>query len=180
MTPAQQQLARREYLRELRKFKLGEKIMLATTRFTNKTWGENQAFRDRNPNVKCAYSAPQPMSPNIPSDAPVFVLEMNNDTNRIMGIGLVRNRAIYGKYAIYQWGNYNRFVYLGGKRIDVSEMTKAEREMMRLFEAICFRGGRHMKRGHGITSFPISILYELSSEVHLTNYIRDMFRFTRG
>jgi hypothetical protein len=101
---------------------------------------------------------------------------MNNDTNRIMGVGMVRNRPICGKYAVYDNGNYNRFSYIGKWRIDVKDMNSEEREMMKLFEALCFTGVNHLKRGQGITAFPLKLLYKCSPDVDLTDYIRMMFK----
>lgn len=172
----EQKLQRKLYLKQLREYKSTLTYTLATTRFTNSTWEENCRFREKNPNVKCAYSSPVPMSRRIPPESLVFILEMNNETNRIMGIGLVKNRPIFEKYAIYQVSNYNRFFYFGKWRIGVEDMNIHEQEIMKLYEAMCFYGKRHMKRGHGIMSFPLSLMYECSSDIDLIGYIRDMFK----
>jgi hypothetical protein len=50
------------------------------------------------------------MSPKILNDSIVFVVEMNNDSNTIEGIGLVRNRAYLDKYYnIYSIGYNNKY-----------------------------------------------------------------------
>jgi hypothetical protein len=172
----EQRIQRKVFLKEMREYTLTLKHTLATTRFTNSTWEENCRFREINPIVKCAYSSPVPMSAQIPLETLVFVLEMNNDTNRIMGIGLVKNRPVFEKYVIYKVNNYNRFFYFGKWRIGVEDMTRYEQEVLKIYEDLCFSGPRHMKRGHGITTFPASVLYTCSSTIHLIEHIRNMFK----
>lgn len=172
----EQTVQRKLYLKTLREFKTTLKYALATTRFTNSTWQENCRFREKNPHVKCAYSSPIPMAQKIPLESLVFILEMNNDTNRIMGIGLVKNRPIFEKYVIYEVHTYNVFFYFGKWRIGVEDMTRHEQEILKLYESMCFNGNRHMKRGHGITSFPLAILNETSKYIDLIEFIRYMFK----
>ena len=38
-------------------------------------------------------------------NSPVIVLEMQNDINKIVGIGLIRNSVGDKRYNIYDWGN---------------------------------------------------------------------------
>jgi hypothetical protein len=180
MSIAEQKLERKTYLKKLHDFSRNQSYALATTRFTNSTWLENQTFRENNPNTKCAYSTICPITSRIQTDSLVFVLEMNNDTNTIMGIGLIRNRPIYGKYIVYSNAKYNRFSYLGKWRIDYNDMTPLEKEMLKLYEAVCFQGKGHLKRGHGITQFPIEIVYVCSQYVNLIHYVRDMFKIRMG
>jgi hypothetical protein len=176
MSIQEYRLERKEYLKKIREFAHSQPYSLATTRFTNETWEENQRFREKNPNAKCAYSTICPISSSVPVDGVVFVLEMNNDTNQIMGIGLIRNRPIYGKYSVYSNEKYNRFSYLGKRRIDCNDMTSAEKEMMKLYEAVCFNGKSHLKRGHGITKFPIEIVFMCLQHVNLIQYVKEMFK----
>ena len=176
MEEQEQKVQRKLFLREIREFKSTLKYSLATTRFTNSTWQENCRFREKNPHVKCAYSSPVPMAQKIPLESLVFILEMNNDTNRIMGIGLVKNRPIFEKYVIYEVNAYNLFFYFGKWRIGVEDMTWHEKAILGLYESMCFAGKRHMKRGHGITSFPLSVLHACSEDIDLIEYVRDMFK----
>lgn len=172
----EQRIRRKLYMKEVREYGLTLKHTLATTRFTNETWEENCRFREKNLNVKCAYTSPIPLSQNILPESLVFVLEMNNDTNRIMGIGLVKNRPVFEKYVIYKVNNYNRFFYFGKWRIGVEDMTRYEQEVLKIYEDMCFNGPRHMKRGHGITSFPMSLQYTCFPKIHLMEHIRHMFK----
>ena len=54
----------------------------------------------------------------IELDILVFVIEMNNERNKIEGIGLIKNRIeTLQKYYIYSEQNYNRYIYKGEYRI---------------------------------------------------------------
>ena len=71
---------------------------IATTRFNNATWNENTRWKQTNNWDGCIYNSPTELPINIPYQALVFVLEMNNDTNQIMGVGLIRNRRSVDQY----------------------------------------------------------------------------------
>lgn len=68
-----------------------ERFYIATTRFTNYTYNENLEWRERFKWKGCVYGLNKKMPLTIPHLAMVYVIEMNNDQNKIMGIGLVRN-----------------------------------------------------------------------------------------
>ena len=157
------------YKQQLRRF-------LLTSRFNNETFQENVNFRAKNPNVGCVYCAPDPISQQIPMDTVLFILEMNNDTNRVVGIGMVRNHPVSNKPRVYNNGNYNRYVYVGKHRIDRSEMNEQEERIMKVFDILCFTGNRHMKRGQGLKSFPVDILYRCNKTLDLVNFISEMFK----
>jgi hypothetical protein len=159
----------RDYKKELRNF-------LLTSRFTNSTWQENEKFRKENSNITCIYCSPDLVSKNIPTEAILFILEMNNDTDKIMGIGMVRNHPILNKYFVYENGNYNRYVYTGKYRIDRTEMSDEEDKIMKIFDILCFKGNRHMKRNHGLKSFPTDMLYRCSKKMDLVKFIANMFK----
>jgi hypothetical protein len=150
---------------------------IITSRFTNATWSENETFRSKNKNVGCIYCTPELIASNIPLDTILFVFEMNNDTNKIIGIGLVRNRATCGLYNVYADGNYNRYVYTGKMRISRTDFTEQEEKVFNVIDKMLFTGTRHMKRGHGLKAFPIKTLYECSEKkIDLVNYISTMFK----
>ena len=159
------------YKQQLRRF-------LLTSRFNNETFQENANFRSKNPNIGCVYCAPDPISAQIPMDTIIFILEMNNDTNKITGIGMIRNHPISnsGYKTVYKNGNYNRYVYVGKYRIDRSEMNEQEERIMKVFDILCFTGNRHMKRGQGLKSFPVDMLYRCNKTLDLVNFISEMFK----
>lgn len=149
---------------------------IVTTRFNNFTWSENDNYRKHNGKIGCIYPTPELNNTKITAEAILFVLEMNNDENRIMGIGMVRNRAIVKKYRVYENENYNRYAYIGKMRIDRSEMTIEEDRIMKVFDTLCFTGSRHMKRLQGIKAFPIDMLYRCSKIMDLVDFVSKMFK----
>ena len=149
---------------------------LTTTRFNNLTWSENDAYRQQNPKIGCIYPTTEPNGQTIPEEANLFVLEMNNEQNRIMGIGLVKNKPIYNKYHVYSDPKYNCFAYLGKHRIDRAKMTEEEERIMKVFDILCFKGARHMKRLVGLKAFPIDMLYNCRTILDLVEFITTMFK----
>jgi len=106
----------------------------------------------------------------------MFILEMNNDTNKISGIGMVRNKPQLNKNRVYENGNYNRYSFMGKCRIDREQMTEEEKLILSVFDILCFTGNRHMKRGQGLTSFPIDMLYRCHYKLDLIEFVRNMFK----
>jgi hypothetical protein len=160
---------------KLKDFINNMKKFIVTSRFNNNTWKENQNFRNEMP-LGCIYCSPDMITAKIPTDSIVFVLEMNNETNKILGIGMVRNHPVCGKYRVYLNGNYNRFVYSGKYRIDRNEMTEEEDKIMQAFDILCFKGNTHMKRGQGLKSFPIDMLFRCKKVIDLVDFVSRMFK----
>ena len=169
---------KKEHRRKVKEYRLGMKHYLLTSRFSSETWNENVNYRNQHPNIGCIYCAPEPNAKCIPVDSILFVLEMNNDTNKIMGIGLVRNHPVCNKYYVYENGNYNRYVFIGKKRIDRSEMTEEEEQIMKVFDILCFTGNQHMKRGQGLKSFPADMLYNCSKKLDLVKFVSNIFKLS--
>ena len=149
---------------------------LTTTRFNNTTWRENENYLKQNQKIGCIYPTPEPNGQMIPPESNLFVLEMNNEQNRIMGIGLVKNKPIYNKYHVYSDTKYNNYAYLGKTRIDRSIMTEKEEQIMKVFDILCFKGSRHMKRLVGLKAFPVDMLYNCKSVFDLVEFITNMFK----
>ena len=143
-----------------------KKIMV--TRFNNNTWKENQQWRERNEFDGCIYNAPVYIKNNIPLMVPIYVIEMNNDINKIMGIGRILNKVYTDKkYKLYEEGNYNRFTYRGKKRIDKDNIPTTELEKI---ETRLFTTKSHLKRGQGITQVPLDITKEYKE------FIQNLFK----
>ena len=168
----------REKKRDFENFKNGLKHNILTTRFTNETYIENRRYLEGRDGLECIYCSPNLICKNIRDESILFILEMNNSTNKIMGVGMVRNHAVCDKYKVYEKGNYNRYVYLGLKRIDREELTVEEEEKIDVFEVLCFKGSGHMKRGVGIKSFPLKILHDCSDKLklNLVEKVANMFK----
>ena len=67
--------------------------IILTTRFNNETWNINDKYR-KNKSLKCVYCSPHMACKNIAPSSLLFILEMNNDENKIKGIGLIRNKFV--------------------------------------------------------------------------------------
>ena len=130
----------------------GEKFYIGTTRFSDSTFQENVQWRTKHHWKGCIYGVSKKMAPDIPHMALVYVLEMNNDTNTIEGIGLVRN-YITSDYniCIYKSDlNYNRYIY--NSKYHITRKNINYPKMLSLLEHIVFTGSGHYKRGQGITT----------------------------
>ena len=157
-------------------------VFICTTRFNSDTLQQNCAWRRRHQKMhECVYGSPIPMKRTIRENAWVIVLEMQNDANKIAGIGLVRNSPNLSengnntnisnrngvlKPSVYKCGNYNRFIYQGAYRIDLLsneiELTREEEFVIKILELALFYGPNHSKRGKGICELPkyVSRLYD--------------------
>lgn len=167
----------KQWLRlQLNEYSANNKCYIMTTRFSNETFEENKKYRDSLSKVKCIYCCPDAVARSIPFETTLFVLEMNNSENKIVGIGKVKNVPKLQKYIVYNENNYNRYQYIGKQRIDRNEMDDEEEEIMKLFDNWCFKGMGHMKRGQGIKSFPLDKLYFHSRFINIHKVIKRMFK----
>ena len=122
------------------------------SRFTNETYEENKRWKENN-NIKCIYGSSLPISPNLPM-IEYFVIEMNNDTNKIIGIGLIE-KLTAPKVKIYSNPYFNRYIYKGKYHIPI-EMIE-NKDIIDELEKLLFYGKTHLKRG-GTTLFPKKLL----------------------
>ena len=155
-------------------------VKICTARFNKKTLNENLQWRERtNKLTSCVYGSPSELKPSIRKNEWVIVLEMHNDINKIIGLGLIRNSP-FKNNKIYICGNYNRYTYEGHIRIDLSidlsnihnnndneilapaGFTEEERIVIKMLELSLFYGQTHSKRAKGICELPrrISSLYD--------------------
>ena len=160
-------------------------VVICTTRFNTETLQQNCAWRRRHQKLdECVYGSPIPVKHAVRGSAWMIVLEMQNDVNKIAGIGIVKNSpnlpnvtiphnsksgAGSGgglKPSVYNCGNYNRFIYQGAYRIDLLsneiELTREEQLVIKMLELALFYGPHHSKRGKGICELPkhVSSLYD--------------------
>ena len=152
--------------------------MLASTRFNSKTLQERNTYLETH-GMKCIYGTPNRIKPSVPLDKLLFVVEMNNETNQIEGIGLIRNfvcdtRPIYSDY------NYNRYIYSGQYRVTREQMERTDKDVVDILDLILFKGYTHIKRHSGITMIPPKLLVdERTRGVNLTERIREIFKMQR-
>lgn len=124
--------------------------MIAVTRFNATTWRQNSSYREKHSKSGCIYGCSLPINSTVPPDTLIYVLEMNNSTNKIMGFARIKNKK-YARENIYTSGEYNRHIYKGSLRKDASNFTPLETKLMEEFEQIVFKGSGHLKRGSGIS-----------------------------
>jgi hypothetical protein len=149
--------------------------IIATTRFNSKTWTENERWKNKNSWKGCIYGTPMLIKESIGLNVPMFILEMQNDTNTVKGIGLVRNYIAKDKrYRVYADGNYNRYIYKSEYRIDRTEMSKNELLVIKMFDVLLFKGSRHLKRARGITAVPDWI--SKNKHINFIKFFRKLFR----
>ena len=125
------------------------------TRFNNITWEENIRWRERNNFQGCIYNSPVHIKEEIPLMITIYVIEMNNDQNKIMGIGKIINKVYTDRsYRVYEERNYNRYTYRGKIRIDRKDIESNNLPELEKLEKRLFKGKSHLKRGQGITRVP--------------------------
>lgn len=168
------------------KTKNGDRYCIMTTRFNLKTLKENRNYLKKLDNkmngddIHCIYGTPSVIDDSIPSNIPIFVIEMLNvpriDSNypgKIAGIGIIRNKTTDVSYRIYSNHNYNRHIYIGEKRIQCLDLNEDEKSLIRRMEFALFYGPRHHKRSDGITKLPQYILEAFPSfATFLLDYLR--------
>ena len=141
-------------------------IYLTTTRFNNETWKQNCEYREKKKLSGCIYGVPKRIGELIPVNGVMMVFEMNNEKNQIMGIGLIKNYLRVDKrYRIYKDGNYNRYTYQSGIRVDREELDQYEEKIIHTIEKIVFYGSKHIKRGQGITKIPESRIHKQKKKI---------------
>jgi hypothetical protein len=126
--------------------------LLMVTRFNNNTWEENARWRENNAFPGCIYNSPVHIKEDIPLMVTIYVVEMNNTTNKIMGFGKIVNKVHTDKkYRVYEERNYNRYTYRGQTRIDRKDIELENSENLEKLETALFKGKAHLKRGQGIS-----------------------------
>ena len=122
----------------------------------------------------CVYGTPQQMSPKIDPKSLVFVVEMNNSQNKVMGVGLVRNLHVTNKiYKIYDSGNFNRYIFVGKYRVDRADLSAG---LLQKLDYILFKERTHLKRGAGITTIPDKLFrHEICCEQDVKQEILETF-----
>ena len=167
----------KQWLRlQLKEYSANNHCHIMTSRFSNETLEENKKYRESLSKVKCIYCCPDAIARSIPYESTLYVLEMNNSENKIVGIGKIKNVPKIQKYKVYNDNNYNRFQYIGKERVCRSDMDDEEEELMLLFDKWCFTGMGHLKRGQGIKRFPLDKLYFYSRFTNIHKCVENMFR----
>ena len=159
-----------------------DRYKLAVTRFDNNTYQENREWCNIHNFSGAIYGLPIKISESLQPETILFVLEMNNSINQIMGIGIIKcgcGEIITDKkkYRIYSDNNYNRFIYKSKYRIDFSQKYLSLKfyKKIVLMEKLLFKGSRHCKRGQGIQMLPSWITFQVR-ELALIDDICDILQ----
>jgi hypothetical protein len=169
-------ITRKEYLLRLREYVKQLTQFIMTVRFTEETWEENAKYRKKLKTMKCIYCSPVEVAVKIPPGALLYVIEMNNDRNIIMGIGLIKNTILPKSHPVHNDPNYNRYSYGGTLYIAREEFKESEKPLIELIEMFCFKGSTHMKRSHGISAFSFPLLFKASATINIHEELRKMFK----
>lgn len=152
-----------------------------TTRFNNISWKICFDYRIAN-KLSCVYAPASEISRKSAAlNELLYVIEMNNDTNTIMGVGLIRNiptetpcGAMYKNTELY-----SSTYYIGKNWVSRDELIELESENFILtLEKVLFFGSTHSKRGHGITAFPIKALAYHQCETSFNPWLTFLRVFT--
>ena len=121
---------------------------IACTRFNNTTYKENIDYRNKH-EEDVIYGASLKIRQIYSPGSLIFVAEMNNEQNRIEGIGLIKNTLVLDKrHKIYENSDYNRYIYRGKYWLNREEL---DTEIIEIFDNILFKGKSHLKCRLGIT-----------------------------
>jgi len=147
-----------------------------TGRYNNETWSLSKEYRQKK-NLACIYAPPLKISENIAYNSPIFVIEMNNDLNKVMGIGLIKNKLITDKiYKVQKDTNCNRYIYIGEYHISRELLNEYNPELIYLLDEILFKGYTHSKRGIGLTKLPEKILkIDICKNLDIKKEIKNIF-----
>ena len=151
-------------------------LTVVTGRFNSETLISNYEYR-RKRNFNCIYCCPSKLSPKIQYNTLVFVIEMNNSTNMIEGIGLIKNKPETEKYyKVHSDGNTNRYIYIGNYFINRKTTQDFNPQLVQILEQVLFKGKTHSKRGSGLTIIPEKVLkLDVCKDINIKKDIKDIF-----
>jgi len=107
----------------------------------------------------------------------MFVCEMNNEENRIEGIGLIKNQVVHDKkYKIYSDSDYNRIIYRGSYWLSREQLILLDEELVIIFDKMLFKGKSHLKRQSGITVITEKLTKKWEQDLdQLKRRVKDLF-----
>lgn len=133
-------------------------FLIGTVRFNNKTYIENLKWKQRKEYNGCAYGLDKPLSNKIPSGKYIYIVEMNNEINKIMGIGKIKNIIIHSNRSrMYNEDRLNNYIYKSKDfipRLKIIETQPKGELVLKFLENLLFRGSKHFKRGQGCVILP--------------------------
>jgi len=151
---------------------------VVTSRFNNETIEINHTYRLKK-GFECMYCTPLELSPKLEYNTPVFVIEMNNSTNKIEGIGFIKNKPETSKYyKVHSDSNTNRFTYIGKYFISRDFIDEYNPLLVYILDKILFKGYTHSKRGAGLTLLPEKVFsLETCEGMNVKKEIKQLFLY---
>jgi hypothetical protein len=130
------------------------------------TYREMEDWKTKHNHKGCIYNTPVRMTNLISPNKYLFVLEMNNTLNKIMGIGLIKKRTYYEPmykeiYSDYRLNNHtykSKFhikIYDADTATSLLEDENDSQFIEDEFERLIFYGRSHLKRGQCFTRVPL-------------------------
>jgi len=149
---------------------------LACTRFNDNTYNENITYKNKN-YERVIYGTPLKIRNIYPLESLIFIAEMNNQQNKIEGIGLIKNLLVHDKrYKIHENDEYNRYIYKGNYWLSRQQIHEFEPKILEIFDNILFKGKSHLKCRIGITIITEKLFVHWRYELHfLKNMVKDLF-----
>lgn len=149
---------------------------VVTDRYNDETWDASIRYRERK-KLACIYVPPYKLAENIDINSPVFVIEMNNSKNQIMGIGLIKNKLVTDKvYKVQEDSNHNRYIYIGEYHISREILDNYNPFLVYILDEILFKGYTHSKRGSGLTKIPEKVLkLDICKGIDIKKEIKNIF-----
>ena len=137
---------------------LYEDYDIFVTRFNSLTYNELERYKDQeNKNGYSIYGCSRTISTvhNIDKKL-LFVLEMNNTLNKIVGIGIINNIISKTPHHVYSDDKYNGVYYASPFHIKVDySLSNEELNFIHYeFERSVFYGKSNLKRGQNLCKYP--------------------------
>ena len=149
---------------------------LACTRFNNLTYAENTNYRNKQ-NEIAIYGTTLKIRDIYNVGTLIFIVEMNNDQNKIEGIGLIKNLLVCDKrHKIYDNDEYNRYIYRGKYWLSRTQINNVNEKIIEIFENILFKGKSHLKCRIGITIITERLFVHWNYDLQiLKNMVKNVF-----
>ena len=149
---------------------------LACTRFNNATYAENTNYRNKH-NENVIYGTTLQIRHIYDLGTLIFVVEMNNEQNKIEGIGLIKNLLVCNKrHNIYDNDEYNRYIYKGKYWLSRSQINNVNEKITEMFENALFKGRSHLKCRMGITIITQKLFVHWNYDLEIVkNMVKHVF-----
>lgn len=149
---------------------------IVTDRYNDETWEASVRYRHKR-NFACIYAPPYKLAETIDLESPVFVIEMNNARNEIMGIGLIKNKLVTDRvYKVQEDSNHNRYIYIGEYHIPREVLNHYNPFLVYVLDKILFTGYTHSKRGSGLKKIPEKVLkLDVCEGIDIKKEIKELF-----